>query len=186
MRIVLAICFCAAVAGCTGRPALDDETLSSRDFDLEAFFDGPVVGHGQFQDRFGTVRRRFEVRIDGDWDGQRLRLHEDFTYEDNSTETRVWTLVKTGPETWQGSAPGVIGTASGEERGDAFNWRYRIDLPVPDGTLRVRFDDWMWQVSEDRVLNRAYMDKFGVEIGEVIIWFEKQDQGSGPARSKGD
>jgi hypothetical protein len=81
---------------------------------------------------------------------------------------------KTGPETWRGTAPGVLGTATGEERGDAFNWRYRIDLPVPDGTLRVSFDDWMWQVSETRVLNRAYMDKLGVEIGEVIIWFEKQ------------
>jgi len=39
----------------------------------------------------------------------------------------------------------------------------------------VRFDDWMWQITETRVLNRAYMDKYGVEIGEVIIWFEKQD-----------
>ncbi|MEQ8917873.1 MAG: DUF3833 family protein, partial [Roseovarius sp.] len=62
----------------------------------------------------------------------------------------------------------------GEERGDAFNWQYTIDLPVPDGTLRVSFDDWMWQVSDDRVLNRAYMDKYGVEVGEVIIWFEKR------------
>ncbi|MEO1313236.1 MAG: DUF3833 family protein, partial [Pseudomonadota bacterium] len=65
------------------------------------------------------------------------------------------------------------GEATGEERGDTFNWRYTIDLPVPDGTLRVSFDDWMWQLDETRLLNRAYMDKFGVEIGEVIIFFEK-------------
>lgn len=169
--MILAVCLLGA---CTGRPDLADPPLSQRDFDLEQFFDGHVVGYGQFQDRFGTVRRRFEVQVAGDWDGERLVLNEDFAYADGTTETCVWTLTKTGDETWQGSADGVLGQAHGEERGDMFNWTYTIDLPVPDGTMRVSFDDWMWQVSEDRVLNRAYMDKFGVELGEVIIWFEKQ------------
>jgi hypothetical protein len=112
--------------------------------------------------------------INGTWDGETLTLVEDFVYEDNSTEQRIWTLQKTGPETWQGTAPGVIGIATGEERGDTFNWQYLIDLPVPGGTLRVRFDDWMWKLNETRVLNRAYMKRFGVDIGEVIISFEKQ------------
>jgi hypothetical protein len=120
------------------------------------------------------VRRRFEVEINGTWDGKTLTLVEDFVYEDGSTEQRVWTLLKTGADTWRGTAPGVIGEAFGEERGDAFNWRYTIDLPVPDGTLRVTFDDWMWLLTEDRLLNRAYMKRFGVDIGEVIITFEKQ------------
>lgn len=174
MRILLAACAALMLVGCAGRPDLADPPLSTRDFELETFFDGHVVGYGQFQDRFGTVRRRFTVDVTGTWDGQTLTLDERFRYADGTTETRVWTLEQTGPETWAGSAPGVIGAAGGEERGDAFNWRYQIDLPVPDGTLRVQFDDWMWQLSETRVLNRAYMDKLGVEVGEVIIWFEKQ------------
>ena len=161
------------VAGCVGKPALEDQKLSSRDFNLEEYFDGRVVAKGQFQDVFGTVRRRFDVVIDGTWDGETLRLVEDFTYEDGSEEQRIWTLQKTGPETWRGSAPGVIGDAVGEERGDSFNWKYRIDLPVPDGTLRVRFDDWMWLIDDRTVLNRAYMKKSGADIGEVIIFFEK-------------
>ena len=161
------------VAGCVGKPALEDQKLSSRDFNLEEYFDGRVVAKGQFQDVFGTVRRRFDVVIDGTWDGETLRLVEDFTYEDGSEEQRIWTLQKTGPETWRGTAPGVIGDAVGEERGDSYNWKYRIDLPVPDGTLRVRFDDWMWLIDDRTVLNRAYMKKFGADIGEVIIFFEK-------------
>jgi hypothetical protein len=161
------------LAGCTGKPALEDEKLSTRNLNLEEFFEGKTVAYGQFQDIFGTVRRRFEVEITGSWDGETLTLVEDFVYEDNSTEQRVWTLVKTGEDTWRGTAPGVIGEAFGEERGDTFNWRYTIDLPVPDGTLRVTFDDWMWLLTEDRLLNRAYMKRFGVDIGEVIITFEK-------------
>jgi len=173
MRSILVISL-FLLAGCVGKPALDDAKLSDREFDLESFFEGEVVATGQFQDVFGTVRRRFDVTIDGTWDGETLRLVEDFVYEDGSTEQRIWTLRKTGPQTWEGSAPGVIGLARGEERGDTFNWTYTIDLPVPDGTLRVSFDDWMWQLSDRQVLNRAYMKRYGVDIGDVIILFEKQ------------
>lgn len=167
-----------ALGACAGRPDLDDPPLSDRELDLESFFDGRSVAYGQFQDVFGTVRRRFEVEIDGDWDGDVLTLVEDFTYEDGSTERRVWRLRKTGAETWAGRAAGVQGVARGEERGDSFNWQYVIDLPIPSAegeteTLRVAFDDWMWLLTEDRLLNRAYVRRFGVPIGEVILIFEK-------------
>ena len=161
------------LAACTGKPALEDAKLSDRQLNLEEFFDGHLVAHGQFQDVLGTVRRRFVVDITGTWDGETLKLVEDFAYADGSTEQRIWTLRKTGEDSWRGTAPGVIGEAVGQEAGDTFNWRYEIDLPVPDGTLRVTFDDWMWLLTDDRLLNRAYMKRFGVDIGEVIITFEK-------------
>ncbi|MCF6444251.1 DUF3833 domain-containing protein [Nereida sp. MMG025] len=166
------------VAACTPKPSLDDAKLSDRTLNLEEFFEGDLIAYGQFQDVLGTVRRRFEVQIDGEWDGQTLTLTEDFMYEDGSTEQRIWSLQKTSDTTWKGTAPGVIGIATGEERGDTFNWTYTIDLPVPaaDGTvdtLRVTFDDWMWLLSEDRLLNIAYIKRFGVDIGKVIITFGK-------------
>jgi len=174
LATVFSLAALTLLAACTGRPSLDDPALSSRDFELQEFFAGTTVAHGQFQDRFGTVRRRFEVQIDGTWDGETLTLTEDFTYADGSAEQRIWTLRQTGPESWEGSAPGVIGTARGTEKGDTFNWTYLIDLPTRDGTTRVHFDDWMWQLSDTRVLNRAYMRKAGVTLGSVIIIFEKQ------------
>lgn len=173
LRIMLVLAV-VSLGACVGKPALDDPQLSERKLNLEEFFDGRVTAYGQFQDVFGTVRRRFEVVINGTWDGETLTLVEDFAYADGSTEQRVWTLEKTGDDSWQGTAPGVIGVANGEERGDTFNWKYTIDLPVPDGTLRVTFDDWMWLLADNRVLNRAYMKRAGVDIGDVIITFEKQ------------
>ena len=178
MRAVLMMSV-LALAACAGRPSLDDPSLSTRDFELETFFDGRLTAHGQFQDVLGTVRRQFVVTIDGDWDGQRLRLVEDFVYEDGSTEQRIWTLKKTGDETWEGTAPGVIGVAKGVEKGERFNWQYTIDLPIPSAegparTVRVSFDDWMWQLSDDRLFNRAYMRRAGVTLGDVSIFFEKQ------------
>jgi len=177
MRRLIVLAFIILTA-CTGKPSFDDPSLSSQKLDLETFFDGEFIAYGQFQDVLGTVRRSFEVRIVGDWNGERLRLVEDFIYEDGATEQRVWTLVKTGADTWEGTAPGVIGVAKGVEQDNRFNWQYEIDLPIPsaDGsieTLRVQFDDWMWLLSDDRLLNRAYVKRYGLDIGDVIISFEK-------------
>lgn len=177
MRAILILCF-GLLAACTGKPSLNDASLSTRQLNIEQFFDGDLVARGQFQDVFGTVRRQFTVKIKGDWNGKRLKLVEDFIYEDGSTEQRVWTLLKTGPQTWTGTAPGVIGQAVGVEKGDRFNWRYIIGLPVPvaDGpakTVRVSFDDWIWLQSDTRAFNRAYMKRYGANIGDVSISFEK-------------
>lgn len=99
---------------------------------------------------------------------------ENFTYDDGDAEQRIWKLKKTGDVTWAGTAPGVIGVAFGVERGDTFNWKYRINLPVKTGTMRANFDDWMWLMEDGRVLNRAYVTRYGIRIGEAIIHFEKR------------
>jgi len=173
--LLLTLPLLLALVACTGRPSLDGPPMGGPDLVLEEYFAGRLIAHGQFQDRFGEVRRRFRVDIDGTWDGERLTLVEDFTYEDGATERRVWTLRRTGPDTWSGTAPGVLGAAQGTVRGNTFNWTYTIDLPETSGGFRAHFDDWMWQLDATRLLNRAYVSRFGVDLGEVIIFFERLD-----------
>ena len=170
---IFALVLLAGLAACTGKPSLDDPILSSRDFELQEFFEGERIARGQFQDIFGSVQRRFDVTINGSWDGSTLTLVEDFVYDDGETEQRIWTMKQTGDETWEGTAAGVQGVAIGQENGDTFNWAYEIDLPVRSGTMRVTFDDWMWLLSDDRLLNIAYMKRFGVDIGQVTLIFER-------------
>lgn len=178
VSILIAIVALLGVNAC-GRPTLEDQKLSANELNLEEYFVGRTVAYGQFQDRFGKVRRRFKVEIDGRWDGDVLTLDERFLYADGSRETRLWQLEKTGEmradQTWQGRADGVRGVAYGEERGDTFNWRYSFDLPrAGGGTVKVAFDDWMWLQSDGRLLNKAYIRRFGVLLGEVTLFFEKQ------------
>lgn len=68
----------------------------------------------------------------------------------------------------------MIGIATGREQVHAFQCQYRIDLPIGDGeTLRVGFEDYMWLQSDGRLLSRAYMSRFCLPVGEVLIWFEQ-------------
>ncbi len=174
MKKLFALLTLSLVMACSAVPDIEDAPLSDRALNLEEFFEGKTVAHGQFQDVLGRVQRRFDVEITGTWDGKILTLVEDFTYDDGEKDQRIWTLEKTGEDSWTGTAPGVIGQALGQENGDTFNWTYRIDLPVRKGTMRVDFDDWMWLLTKDKLLNRAYVSRFGVRVGEAIIVFEKK------------
>jgi hypothetical protein len=64
--------------------------------------------------------------------------------------------------------------AIGEAAGNALNWRYTLRLPVDGKVHDVEFDDWMFQVDERVVLNKAMMSKFGIRLGEVTLAFRKQ------------
>ena len=59
------------------------------------------------------------------------------------------------------------------EDADRFNFTYSVDLATADGSIKVEFDDWLWRFDDKRVLNKAYVSRFGVRIGVVTIFFEK-------------
>lgn len=176
LRILLALGVAMLVA-CANHD-LKDHSGQLPSFDLIEFFDGKSVAHGQFQDRFGKIRRRFTVDIDGSWDGDKLTLVEDFNYDDGEQERRIWQIKKGAtPDSWVGSADGVIGQAQGEVSGNAMRWRYKFDLATgPDKTMRVAFDDWLWLQTPDTLFNKAYISRLGVEIGEVTIFFERDGE----------
>ena len=56
----------------------------------------------------------------------------------------------------------------------AGNWKYVLALPVDDKVYNVDFDDWMWQLDDKVMMNRAVFSKFGFRLGEVLITFYKQ------------
>ncbi len=174
VRPLAALAFALGLAACGG-PELEDFAGQEPELELERFLEGRLTAHGIFQDRFGDVRRSFVVDVLGEWDGETLTLTEDFVYEDGTTERRVWRLTQTSDESWTGTAEGVVGEATGEESGNAFNWRYTIDLQTPDGELRASFDDWLWQLDDQVMVNRASVTKWGFEIGTLSIFFRREE-----------
>ncbi|CAE7173282.1 unnamed protein product [Symbiodinium microadriaticum] len=141
---------------------------------IEDYFAGNTRAWGIFEDRFGTLRREFVVDIEGTWDGDTLTLVEDFVYSDGETQQRIWTIRKLDAHRYEGTAADVIGAAEGVSYGNALNWSYTLALPIGESVWNVRFDDWMFLQADDVLVNRAKVSKFGLEIGEVTIFFRKE------------
>lgn len=154
-------------------PQLSDFQDVERQFRLEEYFVGKTTAYGIFEDRFGKLRREFKVEITGTLEGKTLILDEAFEYADGETDRRVWTIEVLGNGQYRGTANDVPGVAVGEAVGNAFNWKYKVDLPVNGSVWNVGFDDWMYLQPDGVLMNRAYVTRYGIEIGQVTITFLK-------------
>ena len=146
--------------------------------DLSTYFNGTIDAHGIFTDRSDKVVKRFKVVIDAKWtvqNGQKVGvLDEAFTYSDGTTQRRGWTLTEIAPNRYKGTASDVVGEALGEVAGNALNWSYTLALPVDGKVYNVQFNDWMYQMDDKVMLNKAKMSKFGIYLGEVTLAFYKR------------
>ncbi len=160
------------LSGCAG-PAVTDYAAERPQLDLRRYFEGEVLAHGLFVDRFGKVKRRFTVTMQCTWRGEEGELDERFTYSDGTQERRIWRLRHLGAGRYVGRADDVVGEAAGQTAGNSFRWAYTLRLPVDGNTWEVQFDDWMHLVDDRVMLNRAEMSKFGIRLGEVQLVFTR-------------
>jgi hypothetical protein len=151
----------------------EDFADTSPKLDLFAYFEGQTEAWGLVEDRFGKVRRQFQVAIQGTIEGDTLTLEENFVYDDGEKEQRIWTIKRTSRDRYEGTAGDVVGKAVGVAKGNALNWRYKMDLKIADGTWRVDFDDWMFLQTGDVMINRAAISKWGIEVAQVTIFFNR-------------
>ena len=170
-HLSVALATASLLAGCS--VSLDDYDASSPEFDLKTYFSGDVTAWGIVQDYSGAVVRRFCVDIVGTWDGNNGQLHETFFYNDGEQQIRIWNLQIASDGSVTGSAGDVIGQASGAANGMSFNWKYTLSVPVGDSTYNLAVDDWMYMMDKNRMMNRSYMSKFGINVAEISIFFDK-------------
>ena len=147
--------------------------------DLFSFFEGDTIAYGIFEDRFGNLKRQFRVNINGKVDNQILTLDEDFLYDDGEQAKRIWKIEKKIDDNqkivYEGQADDVEGKASGLISGNALNWSYDIYLNIKGSDIKVHFNDWIYKQSKDLAINRAYVSKFGINIGSVTLVFLRGD-----------
>lgn len=174
MRKFLLITILALLASCsTSINSYRDQTPT---FALEQFFNGKLRAYGMVQDYNDKVTRRFSVDLIGRWEGNEGVLEEDFYYADGETQRRVWYLTKLNDGRYSGRADDVIGTALGSVEGFALNWHYTLQVPIDGNIMEFQLDDWMYLVSENHLLNRATMKKFGLPVAEITLYIEKLDE----------
>lgn len=166
--IVLAV----FLGGCSAMQPKDFKGTQPH-LDLFAYFQGETRAWGIFQDRSGSLKRQFTVAIKGEIEGDELTLTEDFVYADGEIQQRIWRIRRIDQHRYEGRADDVVGTATGLAYGQALNWRYTMRLPYRGTEINVVFDDWMFLQTDDVLVNRATVSKFGFKVGEVTLFFAK-------------
>ncbi|OUV03403.1 MAG: hypothetical protein CBC42_02805 [Betaproteobacteria bacterium TMED82] len=172
---VAIFCLLALVSSCGTKSVLLYEN-EKPELNLEKFFSGNTVGWGVVQDRSGEILKRFKVDIKGSFSANEGKLVEDFEWSDGKRETRIWYLKKENDLTWTGEAENVIGVAFGQLSGNTLKWQYLYNLELENSlvqSISVNFEDWMYLLDENILLNQATFSKYGIRLGSVTITFTK-------------
>lgn len=160
--------------GCSSQKVTQYQKETPR-LNLRTFFSGNIKALGIVQNRSKQVIERFSVDIKATWKNGVATLDEDFTYADNTKSKRVWKLHDLGNGQFSAKAGDVVGQASGQVSGNAFQFKYTLKVPVGDTEYEVHFDDWMFLLDKKTLLARTYMTKFGFNVGEVTLVMIKKD-----------
>jgi hypothetical protein len=160
--------------GCSSTTTSDYQDTHPK-LDLKDYFTGELKGWGLVKNYQGKVTKRFSVDMTGTWEDNKGILYELFTYQDGSTQERTWHLTKQENNINTGTASDVVGEASGTQQGFAFNWNYDLLFESNGRQIQVHLQDWLYQVDTNAVISEAKIKKFGVTVGEVIVFILKQD-----------
>ncbi|MDO6465268.1 DUF3833 domain-containing protein [Pseudoalteromonas carrageenovora] len=169
----LMVCIFAVFLISCSAPSVEHYKNSSPEFNFKEFFSGELKAYGVVQDFKGELTRKLVVDMNASWNGSQGVIEEDFVYDDGETQRRVWKVTLNDDNTLRGTAADVTGVAKGKSMGSVFHWNYNVELPYDGSTLNVNFDDWMYLVTQSRLINRTSIVKFGVEVGEVTLVIEK-------------
>ncbi|MGN6389150.1 MAG: DUF3833 domain-containing protein [Burkholderiaceae bacterium] len=161
------------LGGCATRSDVTHYAQEAPAFALEQVFSGTVDGWGMVQDRGGDVIKRFTVTIRCSWENGVGTLDEHFEYADGTRQQRIWTIRRTGDGRYTGTAGDIVGEATGRVAGNALHWNYTMAVPVDGRTVNLDFDDWMFRIDDEVVLNRTTMTKFGIRVGDITLSFRR-------------
>ncbi len=170
------------LVGCS--PTVQDYQGQEPAFDVAEFFSGDLNAYGVVQNYSGEVTRRFQASIKGRWQGSQGVLDEHFVFDDGEEQWRCWRLRLDG-DRLTGEAGDVVGSAEGRVSGNTLNWQYVLKIQTDDGeSIHVYLDDWLYLVTEDHVINRTSMTKWGLPVGEVTLAIQKTNPDSTVATRK--
>jgi hypothetical protein len=171
-KLILMALSCVLMPGCSNN-SLDYYESRKNKVDLRNFFAHEVEGWGGIFDYQGRQIRSFHVKIKGTWQQNHGQLAEVFHFDDGEVSKRVWDINFSTADNFTATATDVIGKAKGMQQGNAVNMAYTLQIPYNKTLLNVKMDDWMYLVTNDTILNRTSMKKFGFKVAEVVLIMKK-------------
>lgn len=142
-------------------------------FEITSFLEGRTRAWGVFEDRFGRVRRRLAVEMNGRWEGTVFVLDERFEYDTGAVETRTWRVEPLGAGRFRATCDDCVGAATGVSTADAVRMSYRFRLKLASREIVVDFKDRLYRMDDRIAVNRATMSKWGIKLGELSLFFER-------------
>lgn len=128
----------------------------------------PRLGRGLLR-RHQQRKRSFGVSLHGVWRNDQLTLTEHFAYADGAHETKTWRFRKLGPDVYACIRDDMAEETLIRVSGARTQFSYAINLGIPGADNWVRFHDTMTLGWDGRLLNTAWVTKYGLPVARVRV-----------------
>ena len=142
-------------------------------FEITTFLLGRTKAWGVFEDRFGCLRRRFTVEMNGYWQNDTFCLDETFIFDTGDVEERKWLVRPQDDGKFVATCDDCIGELRGTTEPNILRMRYKFRLDLGKTIINVDFDDRIYQMGPHTAVNRATMRKYGIRLGDLSLFFRK-------------
>lgn len=140
---------------------------------LQEFFKGTVIGDGVIYGVAGDIIKTFHVEMNCSWNNSEGVFDESFIFSDGEESKRIWRIKLNNESEFEGEADDVIGVARGVQNSNYVNLKYKLKIPYSNSSIVLTMDDWMHLIAENVIINRTAMKKFGLKVGELIIFLRR-------------
>lgn len=173
LRLLLAAALPMVLGSCAS-PSLETFKDEQPQFKPEEFFSGHTRSWGTFETRSGKPTKIIETKTMGRWDGSVLLFEQDIFIAHKKKSHRTWVIRKLDDHHYSATGTGIVGTARGEARGNAFHLEFTLDALPGNPLGRVHMSQWMYlQADGLSMINRATISKAGVTLTEITEHFRK-------------
>jgi hypothetical protein len=143
-------------------------------FTIQDYFNGHIKAHGIVLNRQGQLKRTFSINMHGQWHATQGVLQEVIHYNDGKAQTRAWHFTTQDPHHFTATSADAVGVATGTQYGNAVHMTYTLNVPVDQSVYELNFDDWLYKLPDGKVINRTLLSKFGINVSEIIITYDKK------------
>jgi hypothetical protein len=143
------------------------------ELNLQRYLQGKIVGSGIIKDWHGRVTQQFDFSADASWEKDICTFKEEMKYYNGKIDHRTWIIKKINDHYYEGSTAELIGIAKIFVEGNAMNWQYKMDVNVNGSTYRLSFDDWMYLMKNNTLINQNKFKKFGITVGSLVLFMQK-------------
>lgn len=144
-------------------------------FDIRQHLNGPILCEGVIYGLTGRVTSRFVADIVARWDGNVGIMSETFRYDSGLVQDRQWTLTLGNDGAITATAPDVVGTGRGQQKGSAVLLNYKIRLTEDAGGHVLDTTDWMYLAPNGTIINRSQFRKFGIQVAELVATMRRKE-----------
>lgn len=154
-----------------------DFAANSPKLDPLAFFDGATRSWAVIENRRGNPTSEFRADLVGTRDGNELVIEQNFTFEGNRTQTRVWRIRRISEQQFEATADDVVGISRGEMRGNVVRWHYTTEGKRAWFIDDLDFSLWMYLMEDGETLvNRVTITKFGIVVARTTEQFHRVER----------